>query len=65
LSRLFEGKGKEEVVSILEQRMALMEQQIESIEANVHRLVEMNEFHHELQSPATDQAQLPSGDDGE
>ncbi len=65
LSRFFDRKGDEEVVSILERRMALMEQQIESIEANVHRLVEMNEFHHELQSPAKDQAQLPAGSDGE
>ena len=65
LSRFFDRKGDDEVISILERRMALMEQQIESIEGNVHRLVEMNEFHHELRSPADEQAQLPAGGGGE
>lgn len=59
LSRLFEGRGRDESVSILERRMGLLEQQIESIESNVEHLVEMNEFHHELQSPAQTQAQIP------
>jgi hypothetical protein len=65
LSRLFEGRGSDEAVSILERRMALMEQQIESIESNVHRLVEMGEFQHELHSPMADQAQLPPAGEGE
>ena len=65
LSRLFDRKGSDEVVSILERRISLMEQQIESIESNVERLVEMSEFHHELQSPATDQARLSPGAEGE
>ena len=65
LSRLFDRRGSEEVISILERRMGLMEQQIESIESNVERLVEMSEFHHELQSPAKDQAQLPPAAAGE
>ncbi len=65
LSRFFDRKGVDEVVAILERRMALLEQQIESIEANGHRLVEMNEFHQELQSGSKDQAQLPARRDGE
>ncbi len=59
LSRLFERRGRDESVSILERRMGLLEQQIESIESNVERLVEMNEFQHELQSPVQTQAQIP------
>jgi hypothetical protein len=65
LSRFFDRKDDDEVISILERRMALMEQQIESIEGNVHRLVELNEFHHELQSPTKEQAQLPSVGEGD
>ena len=65
LSRLFEGRGREESISILERRMGLMEQQIESIESNVQRLVDMSEFHQELQAPVEDQAQLPPAAQGE
>lgn len=65
LSRFFERRGSEETISILERRMALMEQQIESIESNVQRLVEMSEFHQELRAPAKDQAQLPPAEEGE
>ncbi len=65
LSRFFERRGSEETISILERRMALMEQQIESIESNVQRLVEMSEFHQELRAPAKDQAQLPAAEKGE
>ncbi len=65
LSRFFDRRGSEEVISILERRMGLMEQQIESIESNVERLVEMSEFHQELRSPAKDQAQLPPAAAGE
>ncbi len=59
LSRFFDRKGDEEAISILERRMALMEQQTESIEGNVHRLVELNEFHYELKSPVKEQTRLP------
>ena len=65
LSRFFDRRGDDETISILERRMALMEQQIESIEGNVDRLVEMNEFHHELKSPAKEQAQLPPAGEGD
>lgn len=64
LSRFFERRGSEETISILERRMALMEQQIESIESNVQRLVEVSDFHQRLDaSAATDApAQLPPPD---
>lgn len=52
-SRLFEGKGTNETISILERRMALMESQIESIESNVKRLVDVTDFHQQLQSGPT------------
>ena len=59
LSRLFEGRGRDEAVAIMERRMALMEQQIESIEGNVQRLVDLGEFHRELEASTKDPARLP------
>ncbi len=63
-SRLFEGRGANESISILERRMALMESQMESIESNVKRLVDVTDFHQQLESgptatapKATDQGQ--------
>ncbi|MGD8318903.1 MAG: hypothetical protein PVJ02_00565 [Gemmatimonadota bacterium] len=50
LSRFFDHRGLDETVSILERRMALMEQQIESMEHTVHRLAEVTEFHRALES---------------
>lgn len=54
LSRLFEKRGMDESVSILERRMALMEQHVESIETNVRRLVDVSEFDHQLTSGSKD-----------
>ncbi len=48
LSRFFDHKGLDETVHILERRMALMEQQVESMEGSVRRLAEISEFHHAL-----------------
>lgn len=48
-SRFFEHKGLDETVHILERRMALMEQQIESMDASLNRLVEASEFHRALE----------------
>ena len=64
LSRFFERRGSEETISILERRMALMEQQIESIETNVQRLVEVADFHQRLGggADADATAQLPPSD---
>jgi len=52
-TRFFEGKGNDEVVSILERRMALMESQIESIESNVKRLVDVSDFDRQLKPGPT------------
>ncbi len=48
VTKFFESRGSDESVKILERRMALMEQQIESIESNVRHLVEIGEFHNQL-----------------
>ena len=50
LARLFEHKGMEDTVGILERRMALMEQQMESLDGSVKRLAEVAEFHRALNS---------------
>ena len=62
LSRFFDKKGNEETISILERRIALMEQQIESMESNVHRLVETTESHRELDTPQDGGEGLPPPD---
>jgi hypothetical protein len=50
LGRFFEHKGLDESVHILERRMALMEQQLESIGDSVQRLAEVSEFHRALEA---------------
>lgn len=50
LSKFFESKGQEETVRILERRVGLLEQQIESMESTVRRLEEVTEFQSRLQS---------------
>ncbi len=50
LARLFEHKGMEDTVGILERRMALLEQQMESLDGSVKRLAEVAEFHKALGS---------------
>jgi hypothetical protein len=50
LSRLFERRGMEDSVAILERRMALLEQQMESLDGSVKRLAEVAEFHKALGS---------------
>lgn len=52
LAKLFEHKGVEESVGILERRMALLEQQIDSLDGSVKQLVEVSEFHRALKSGA-------------
>jgi hypothetical protein len=48
LSRLFERRGVEDTVAVLERRMALLEQQMESLDGSVQRLAEVAEFHRAL-----------------
>ena len=65
LSRFFDKKGSDEAVSILERRMALIGQQVESIDTNVQRLVETAEFDRNLATPTQSPAQIsgPSSDE--
>jgi hypothetical protein len=50
MSRLFEHKGTQEAVNILERRMALLEQQMESLDNSVKQLAEVADFHRQLSS---------------
>ena len=58
LSRFFDKKGSDEAISILERRMALMEQQVESIESSVQKLAETAEFDQKLAAPRESPAQI-------
>lgn len=48
LSKFFESKGSDEIVRILERRVALLEQQVEFMEGNMRELDAVTEFHREL-----------------
>lgn len=65
-SRLFEGRGANESINLLERRMSLIESQIDSIEANVRRLADVSEFHHKLEagasSPSADTSSVEAQD---
>ena len=61
LGRFFDHKGLDESVHIMERRMALMEQQIESLEGTVKRLGEVTEFHQALESGRPEAARLEPG----
>lgn len=50
MGRSFEHKGLDETVQIMDRRMALMEQQIESMDGTVRRLADVAEFHRSLDS---------------
>lgn len=50
LSRFFESKSTDETVRILERRVSLMEQQLESMESTVEHLREVGAFQAELES---------------
>ena len=65
LSRFFDHKGLDENVHIMERRMALMEQQIQSIESNVAQLAEVTDFHNQLRSGTGGQSGSGPGDPGE
>lgn len=47
-SRLMDKRGTEESVAILERRVALLESQLESIDASVKRLADVDDFHRAL-----------------
>ena len=65
LSRFFEKRGSDEAISILERRMALIEQQVESIDTNVQKLVDAAEFDRKLAAPPQSAAQIsgPNSDE--
>lgn len=44
LSRIFEGRGRDETVQMLERRVALLEQQLDAMESSVGRLEETSRF---------------------
>ena len=50
MGHFFQAKGVEENVRILERRMVLLEQQLESMDASLRRLAEVAEFNDELRS---------------
>ena len=50
LARLFESRGVEDSVAILERRMALLEQQMESLDGSVKQLAEVADFHRQLEA---------------
>lgn len=50
LARLFEHRGMAESIGILERRMALLEQQLESLDGSVKQLAEVADFHRALAS---------------
>lgn len=51
LSRLFEHRGLDDTVHILERRIELQEHQIEMLETTVRRLGEVTDFNRELLAP--------------
>jgi hypothetical protein len=61
LARLFEHKGLEDTVGIMDRRMSLLEQQMESLDNSMKRLTEVAEFHKALGSGAPPRA--PGADD--
>jgi hypothetical protein len=53
LARFFDGRGRDEAVSLLERRMALLESQMETLNASMGRLADVSEFHAALASGET------------
>ncbi len=62
MGRFFDHKGLEETLQLMERRMALMEQQIETLEGGMRRIEEVTEFHKALDSPAPTSRLSPGGE---
>jgi hypothetical protein len=65
-SQLFDKKGLDQTVAILERRMALMESQMESLEASTKRLADVGDFHMALSegsAPPAEAADTAPGDE--
>lgn len=56
LSRIFEGRSTDEAVQILERRVALLEQQVESYEGALRRVEDKAAFDRQLRSGEPDDA---------
>ena len=52
LGRFLEKKGTEDTVSILERRVAFLEQHVDSLEGSVRRVEEVTDFNARLKSGA-------------
>jgi hypothetical protein len=50
LSRVFEGRGRDESVQMLERRVALLEQQVDALEGSLGRLEETSSFDAQLRN---------------
>ena len=53
LARVFESRSVDETVRILERRVELQEQQIETLQATVEKLSETQDFDRQLSLPRT------------
>lgn len=61
VGHFFQSKNVEESVRILERRMALLEQQLESMDTTLQRVAEASDFHRELRSGVGAAPQLGGG----
>ena len=61
MARLFDSRTVEDTVEITERRVALLEQQIESLEGVINRLQQERDFDRELAGGRA-QAELPAGE---
>lgn len=60
LARVFEGRGRDEALQILERRISLLEQQLEVVESSVTRLEDISRFDAQLRSgPGGKTLELP------
>jgi hypothetical protein len=50
LSRVFEGRGRDESVQMLERRVALLEQQVDALEGSLGRLEDATSFDAQLRN---------------
>ena len=63
LARVFEGRGRDEILQMLERRVALLEQQVDAVESSVGRLEEVSRFQaalHQPESPEPERISPPS-----
>jgi len=51
VARMRESRGAGEELSVVEQRVALLERQMSGMESQLHRLSEVREFEAQLQAP--------------